>query len=69
VVFIIYGSHHDAPWAFRSLQGRNIYDGYCQLGIELLPISPSLDATKLKVMTQPVTKVEAPQQEAEARVH
>jgi hypothetical protein len=70
VVFIIYGSHHDAPRAFRSLQGRNIYDGCCQLGIELLPISPSLDATKLKVMTQQaVTKVDAPQQEAEARVH
>ena len=38
VVFIKYVSPHDAPRAFRSLQGRNIYDGCCQLGIELLPV-------------------------------
>jgi hypothetical protein len=61
VVFIIYGSHNDAPLAFRSLQGRNIY--------ELLPVSPSSDATKLKVMPQQAaTKVDASQQEAEAKV-
>jgi hypothetical protein len=67
VVFIVYGSHHEL---FRSLQGRNIYDGCCQLGIELLPVSPSLDATKLKVMTQQaVTKVDAPQQEQRQRKH
>jgi hypothetical protein len=71
VIFIIYGSHNDAPRAFRSLQGRNIYDGCCQLGIELLPVSPSSDATKLKVMRMPqqaATKVDAAQQEAEAIV-
>jgi hypothetical protein len=69
VVFIIYGSHNDAPRAFRSLQGRNIYDGCCQLGIELLPVSPSSDATKLKVMPQQAaTKVDTLQQEAGAKV-
>jgi hypothetical protein len=51
------------------MQGRNIYDGCCQLCIELLPVSPVSDATKLKVKTQQTTtKVEAPQQEAEAKV-
>jgi hypothetical protein len=69
VVFIIYGSHNDVPQAFKSLQGRNIYDGCCQLDIELLPILPSSDATKLKVMPQQdATKVDAPQQDTEAKV-
>ena len=39
VAFIKYGQDHDAARALQSLQGRNIYDGCCQLGIELLPAS------------------------------
>ena len=62
-------SHPDAPRAFRSLQGRNIYDGCCQIGIELLPVSPGSDAAKLTVMApQATAMVEAPQQDAEAKV-
>ena len=33
VVFIKYGSDHDAARAYKSLHGRNIYDGCCQLDI------------------------------------
>jgi hypothetical protein len=69
VAFIKYGLDHDASRAFENLQGRNIYHGCCQLCIELLPVSPGSDATKLKEMTQQITiKVEAPHQEAEAKV-
>jgi hypothetical protein len=39
VAFIKYGLDDDAARALQSLQGRNIYDGCCQLGIELLPVS------------------------------
>lgn len=34
VVFVEYGSCHDALQAFRTLQGRHIYDGCCQLDIK-----------------------------------
>jgi hypothetical protein len=39
VAFIKYCLDQDAARALQSLQGRNIYDGCCQLGIELLPVS------------------------------
>jgi hypothetical protein len=69
VAFIKYGLDHDASRAFENLQGRNIYHGCCQFCIELIPVSLGSDATKLKEMTQQTTiKVEAPQQEAEAKV-
>jgi hypothetical protein len=51
MAFIKYGLDHDATRAFVNLQGGNIYDGCCQFCIELLPVSPGSDATKLKVMT------------------
>jgi hypothetical protein len=38
VSFIKYGLDHDVAQALQSLQGRNIYDGCSQLGIELLPV-------------------------------
>jgi hypothetical protein len=69
VAFIKYGLDHDATRDFENLQGRNIYHGCCQLCIELLPVSPGSDANKLKEMTQEtIINVEAPQQEAEAKV-
>jgi hypothetical protein len=69
VAFIKYGLDHDATRDFENLQVCNIYHGYCQLCIKLLPVSPGSDANKLKEMTQQTTiKVEAPQQEAEAKV-
>jgi hypothetical protein len=69
VAFIKYGLDHDASRAFENLQGRNIYHGCCQFCIELIPVSLGSGATKLKEMTQQTTiKVEAPQQEAEAKV-
>jgi polypyrimidine tract-binding protein 2 len=45
VAFIKYGLDQDATRAFENLQGRNIYDGCCQLCIELLPVLPGSNAT------------------------
>ena len=53
VAFIKYGQDHDAARALQNLQGRNIYDGCCQLGIELLPVSfEKLGATNSAPGTQ-----------------
>jgi hypothetical protein len=69
LALIKYNLDHDATRAFDNLQGGNIYDGCCQLCIELLPVTRGSNATKLKVMTeQTATKVETPHQEAEGKV-
>ena len=53
VAFIKYALDQDAARALQSLQGRNIYDGCCQLGIELLPASiDTSGATNSALRTQ-----------------
>jgi len=67
VAFIKYGQNHDAARAFQSLQGRNIYDGCCQLGIELLPVSfDKSGATSSAGRQQVATVTEVLQQQENA---
>jgi hypothetical protein len=64
VAFIKYGLDDDAARALESLQGRNIYDGCCQLGIELLHVSIyTSGATNLASGTQQAAATELLKQE------